>query len=316
MDKNLGKIKRVNLKDVFRKEDKDFTPWLNEHLDELGKKLNIDIIDSTIEEKVGSFNCDIIAKDSDSNKIVVIENQFGPSNHDHLGKIFTYAAGKGASIVVWIAEKIREEHRKVLEWLNENVDPESDISLFGIEIKLLKIDNSKPAPEFDIIVKPNDWERSMKISTQTQSETQKKYFQFYSQLVDKYSKQYPKWRKVKAQPQSWLWTGAGKSGLWFAWAFRSNNRFSTEVYMSTPDKNENERMFEELEKHKNSIDSEIKGLSWEKLENKKACRIALYKKIRGNIKSLSPADCTENIKWAIKTMSEFNRVFSKYIKKL
>ncbi len=313
---DLGEIKQVDLREIFGKEDKDFTPWLNDNLDRLGKTLNLDIIDSNIEEKVGSFSCDIIAKDSDSNQTVVIENQFGITDHEHLGKIFTYAAGKDASIIIWIAEKFKEEHTKTLEWLNENVDPESNLSFFGVEIRLIKISNSPPAPEFTIIVKPNDWERSVKVSSSARSETEKKYFDFYSKLVEEYSKLNPHWRKVKPQPQSWLWSGAGKSGLWYAWAFRSNNRFSVELYFSTSDKNENERMFEELEKYRDKIDIEIEGLSWEKLEEKKACRIALYKKIKGNIKSLSTEDAIELIKWATKTFNQFNQTFSKYIRKL
>jgi len=313
---NLGKIKQINLKDVFDKEDKDFTPWLNENLDILGEKLNLDIIDNNIEENVGNFSCDIIARDSDSNKTIIIENQFGTTDHDHLGKILTYAAGKKAGIVIWIAENFREEHKKALEWLNENVDPKTGPSFFGIEIKLIKIENSPPAPDFRIVVKPNDWERMIKMSSQTISETSKKYLEFYSKLVDEYKKISPRWRKVKPQPQSWLSFGAGKSGLSFVWAFKSNNRFAIELYIDTGDKNENERIFEELEKHKDKIENELKGLIWEKMEEKRACRIALYKNIKGNIKYLSEEDYPEIIEWASKTMKEFSNVLSRYIKKI
>jgi hypothetical protein len=317
VNQKLGKIKQVNLKDVFEKEDKDFTPWLNENIEILGEKLNIDIIDSNIEEKVGNFSCDIIARDSDSNKIIIIENQFGTTNHDHLGKILTYSAGKQAGIIIWIAENFREEHKKALEWLNENVDPENGPSFFGVEIKLIKIENSPPAPDFRIVVKPNDWERMVKMSSQTMSETAKKYLEFYSKLVDEYKKINPKWRKVKPQPQSWLSFGAGKSGLSFAWAFKSNNRFAVELYIDTGDKNENERIFEEIEKYKEKIEKEIpEKISWEKLEEKKACRIAIYKSIKGPIKSISEKDHPTIIKWGAETMRVFSNVLSKYIKKI
>ncbi|RLG10553.1 MAG: DUF4268 domain-containing protein [Thaumarchaeota archaeon] len=312
----LGKIKQVDLKDVFEKEDKDFTPWLNENLNILGKKLNLDIIDSNIEESVGNFSCDIIARDSDSNKIIIIENQFGTTDHEHLGKILTYAAGKQAGVIIWIAENFREEHKKALEWLNENVDPEGGPSFFGIEIKLIKIEDSPPAPDFRIVVKPNDWERMIKISSQTMSETAKKYLKFYSKLVDEYKKINPRWRKVKPQPQSWLSFGAGKGGLSFVWAFKSNNRFAIELYIDTGDKNKNERIFEELEKHKDKIENEIKGLIWEKMEEKRACRIAIYKNIKGSIKYLSEEDYPEIIEWASRTMKEFSNVLSRYIKKI
>lgn len=285
-------------------------------MDILAKKLNLEIIDNNIEERVGQFSCDIIARDSDTNKIIVIENQFGTTDHDHLGKILTYAAGKQAGIIIWIAENFREEHKKALEWLNENVDPKTGPSFFGVEVKLIKIENSPLAPDFRIVVKPNDWERMIKMSSQTLSESSKKYLEFFSRLVDEYKKINPKWRKIKPQPQSWLSFGAGKSGLSFGWAFRSNNRFSVELYIDTGDKNENERIFEELEKHRDKIDREIRGIVWEKMEEKRACRIAIYKNIKGNIKTLSEEDYPRIIEWATKTMKEFSSVMSKYIKKI
>jgi len=311
----LGKIEQVKIREVFDREDEDFTPWLNENISILGEKLNLNITDNNIEENVGNFHCDIIAKDSDSNRTIIIENQFGATDHDHLGKILTYAAGKDAGIIIWVAEKFREEHKKVLEWLNENVNPESDLSFFGVEIKVIKIDNSPPAPYFDIIVKPNDWERSIK-GWPTLSETQRKYLKFYSLLVDTYKKINPKWRKIKPQPQSWLNFGAGKSGLFLGWAFRSNNRFSIELYIDTGDKNENKRIFEDLRTYKNEIENKIKGVSWEKLEEKRACRIAIYKKLKGSISSLSEEDYPEIIKWGTETMKQFTSVLSKYFQKL
>ncbi|MFH1231414.1 MAG: DUF4268 domain-containing protein [Planctomycetota bacterium] len=313
---NLGKIKTVKLTEVFGKEDKDFTPWLNYNLGILGEKLGLDIIDSNIEEEVGRFYCDIIAKDSNTNKIIIIENQFGATDHDHLGKIFTYASGKNASIVIWIAEKFGEEHRKALEWINEQVSPDSGLSFFGVEIKLIKIENSPPAPDFKIVVKPNDWERSIKISHQVINETSKKYYNFFSKLVDAYSQLNPKWRKLKPLPQSWLSFGAGKSGLYFIWSFKSSNRIAVELYIDVEDENENIRLFEEIEKHKHKIEKEISGISWERLENRRACRIAIYKKIKGDIKSLTEKDYPEIIKWATKMMKEFSGILSNHIKNI
>ncbi len=316
LKQNLDRKKIIAVRDVFEKEDRDFTPWLNENLDLLSKELNLDIIDSNIEEGVGSFKCDIIAKDSDLNRTIIIENQFGITDHDHLGKIFTYGAGKDASFIVWIAEKFREEHIKTLEWLNEKVDPESGLSFFGIEIRLIKIEESPPAADFIVVVKPNDWERTIKIATQPISDTSKGYLKFYSNLVDQYSKIDQKWRRVKPQAQSWLSFGAGKSGLSFEWSFKSNNRIAIDLYIDTGDKNENERIFEELYKEKDKITAEIEGLTWEKLEEKRACRVAIYKDIKNNIRSLSEEDYPQIIDWATTTMKKFSHTLSMYIKKL
>jgi hypothetical protein len=316
LKQKLGRKQVVEVRQVFEKESRDFTPWLNENLDLLSEKLNLEIIDSSIEEDVGEFSCDIVAKDSDSNRTIVIENQFGVTNHDHLGKIFTYAAGRSADIIIWIAERFREEHRKTLEWLNEKVDPESGPSFFGIEFKLLKVEDSPPAPDFEVVVQPNDWERSIKISGQPKSETSKSYFEFFSQLIDRYSKANPKWRKVKAMAQSWSGFGAGKSGLYFNWAFRSQNRISVELYIDTGDRNENEKIFEELQENEHAIEEQVGELSWEKLEGRRACRIAAYKDVGGSIKSLSVSDYPQIIEWAATTMQSFSRALSNYIRSL
>ena len=142
MDKQkLGRKKYVAIREVFPNEAGDFTPWLSDNLDLLAEELNLEIIDPNIEVNVGNFSCDIEAKDAGAKKTIIIENQFETTDHDHLGKIFTYAAGRDAKIIIWIAEEFREEHKKTLEWLNEQVDPESGPSFIGIEIKLFKIED-------------------------------------------------------------------------------------------------------------------------------------------------------------------------------
>jgi hypothetical protein len=72
-----------------------------------------------VEVPVGPFSADILAKDTSEN-FVIIENQFGKTDHDHLGKVLTYAATLDASAVIWIAERFTDEHRKAIEWLNDH----------------------------------------------------------------------------------------------------------------------------------------------------------------------------------------------------
>ena len=77
---------------------------------------------------MGSFSADILCRrldgGSDEESWVVIENQYGRTNHDHLGKLLTYAAGLKARTVVWIAEEFRDEHRAALDLLNASTAPE------------------------------------------------------------------------------------------------------------------------------------------------------------------------------------------------
>lgn len=256
-----------------------------------------------------------MAREANSNRIIIIENQFGQSDHDHLGKIFTYAAGTDAKIVIWIAETFREEHKRTLEWLNENVDPGSGLSFFGIEIELFQIEDSPVAPDFNVVVRPNEWERTIKVfSPKPTSEVNKKYLEFFSKLVDEYSKANPSWNKVKALPQSWLGFGGGRGGLAFNWAFRSRNRLSVELYIDTGEKSENERIFEEIESNRKEIEDRVGELSWEKLEAKRACRIAVYRDVGSSMKALPETEYPKIIEWAVSTMRQFSNVLSNYAK--
>ena len=75
-----------------------FTPWLagDGNFTQLADALGLELQIEGVEVPVRPFSADILAKDRDGN-FVVIENQFGKTNHDHLGKVLTYAATLNAS---------------------------------------------------------------------------------------------------------------------------------------------------------------------------------------------------------------------------
>lgn len=158
---NLGTLTEISdLREVWSHEAHDFTPWLAKNINILSETIGIDISIEDTEASVGDFNVDIFAVDADTGKKIIIENQLEETDHDHLGKLITYASGKAADLVIWLVRKARPEHRAAIEWLNNHTD--EGVGFILCEIKVFRIGNSEPAPKFEIIEQPNDWVKEMR----------------------------------------------------------------------------------------------------------------------------------------------------------
>ena len=155
MTYNFSKQERVsNLREVWPHEAHHFTHWVAEEgLDLLSQELKLNgIEDPKCEEQVGDKQVDIFARERKTDRKIIIENQLEATNHDHLGKIVTYAAGKTADIVIWIAAKATDEYIKAVEWLNRRTD--NNIDFYLIEIQIWKIDDTLLIPRFKVIARP------------------------------------------------------------------------------------------------------------------------------------------------------------------
>jgi hypothetical protein len=318
-EEKLGKIEKVPLRTVWANEEKDFTPWLKNHINLIAEKVGEEIVDVTNETDVGKYWADLIGTLSNTKEKIIIENQYDETDHDHLGKLLTYLAGKEAKMGVWIAEKFTDEHIAALNYLNENFRQDG-LRLFGIKVEAKRIGDSKPAPEFTIVVKPNDFQR--KISNEIVTESAKKLIgerlDFFTKLADNYGQYNSDWNKVKAQPQNWLSFGAGKSGFTYSWEFKMSPwRFAIQLYIDTRDKEANKTILHEFQDKAKEIEKELGfELSFQELPERRACRIEYSTRTNGPITKLKEEEKNKLIEWGCSSMNKFSTVMSKYIRQI
>lgn len=150
----LGRLEQVDLREAWPNEAINFTPWLAENIDHLGDALGLDLEVREQEAAVGPFSLDLLVHDVNGDRPVVIENQLDATDHDHLGKLLTYAAGYDAHVVIWIGKTFREEHRAALDWLNSRTGEST--SFFGVVVEVWRISSSTAAPHFSVVASPNN----------------------------------------------------------------------------------------------------------------------------------------------------------------
>jgi Domain of unknown function (DUF4268) len=290
---------------MWADEARDFTPWLSQNIGRLGETLGMDLELTAREASVGEFSCDLLARDLSTGRVVIIENQFGTTNHDHLGKIITYAAGLEAEAVVWVAEKVREEHRQALEWLNRHSD--SAIRFFAVTIELLQIDTSPAAVNFKPLVFPNEWQRAARESAEGTSPRGEMYRGWFQVLIDELREKHHFTNARVGQPQNWYTFRSGTPGVEYSTSFAQGGRLRAEVYIDFGDAEVNKTFFDRLLRDREYFEHEMgESLSWERLDERRACRVATYRP--GSITAL-PDELDQLRTWAIERLLAFKRIF-------
>lgn len=179
---NLGTLKEItDLRSIWPHEALNFTPWVAENVELLADAVGFDITVDETESSVGDFNVDIYASETGTDRKIIIENQLEDTDHDHLGKLITYASGKDADVVIWVVKHAREEHKAAVEWLNNHTDDK--IGFFLCEIKLFQIGDSDIAPSFTVVERPNDWTKEIKKTTLT-NPTQQQRLEYWNAFND------------------------------------------------------------------------------------------------------------------------------------
>ena len=271
----LGKLQEIDIRKVWQHEQYDFSKWLagEENIQELGDTLNLPLTDVETEKFVGNYRCDILCKDELTGKVVLIENQLEPTNHDHLGKIITYASGLDASVVIWIVASARQEHASAIEWLNKHTD--EDLSFFLVEVHAYKIGDSDPAPQFKIIEQPNDFVKSVKSISKNSdlSDSERNRLEFWTQLNEILEERGKPFNKRKATTDHWYSIAMGSSECHISIDLvNKEHKIRVGVWIY-----DNKELFDKFFANKNEIEKACGfELAWDRLENKKASLACTY----------------------------------------
>lgn len=306
---NIGKLKKVELRNMWQDEARDFTPWLakEENLKLLSDELGIELEYIDKEAPVGDYSLDILAEDESSGKTrkVIIENQLEKSDHDHLGKILTYASGYDAEIIIWIVKDIKEEHRQAIDWLNNNTG--ENRNFFAIKLELWQIDESAYAPKFQIVCKPNSWGKTLKnqnndISTERKIKLLNFWNKFHEYLENKKSDITP----FSPSTNGWLNMAIGTSKAHLSFTARVNGNLGCEIYIR-----DNKDFYKELEKHKNDIEQKAEiNFDWQELPDAKASRIAIY---RDGFDLFNSTNWDKDFNWLEDMAHKFLKGFKDYL---
>jgi len=307
----LSKLKKVDLREEWQHEAADFTNWLaqDENLQLLSEEIGIDISLIQTEASVGKFSVDILAEEENTGRKIVVENQLETTNHDHLGKIITYASGFDAQIVIWIVKDVRDEHKQAVDWLNEHTDDK--INIFAIRMELWQIGDSPYAPKFDVVSKPNDWAKAIKKSTTRSDLSDRRLMQleFWTQFKEYSTTHGSTLRLRKAYPQHWYDISIGNSKSHLSLVVDADNgQIRCEFYI--PD---SQPLFEALRKNKDAIEGKLAhDLEWMELEGKKASRV---RAIRG-IDVENSENWEKGFQWLMGTAQQFQSVFAEQLKRM
>lgn len=309
----LGKIEMFDVRHVWPHEASNFTPWLadDQNIGMLADAIGLELEVENIEVPVGPYSADILAKDTGTGQYVVIENQLGKTNHDHLGKAITYGSVLNAGAVVWVATHFTEEHQKALEWLNDNTGDR--LSFYGVQVELWKIDGSRPAVRFNVVSRPTEIVRQATAAKTAEKLTDAKRVQleFWTRVRDRLIEKKVLPKAHTPRPQYWFDVPLGSSALWLSNIANTwDGHVGVRIYLRHTFA---ETVLAQLEAQKDKIEAELgEKLVWNPNPDKRDKIIILYHKAD----LWDPAQFDQAANWMVEEIAKFRKVFMPRVKKL
>lgn len=310
-DKNIGKIEKVPLRELWKHEANNFTKWLQSNTDVISEVINIPLSNVEREQSTGNFFVDLIAEDNSGNT-VIIENQLEKSDHEHLGKIITYLSSMDAKTAIWIVSEPRPEHISAINWLNES----TAANFYLLKIEGVKIGNSEPAPLITLIVGPSDATESVGKTKREKKEREILRKEFWTKVLYKLNTKTNLFNAISPNEYSYIGAGAGKSGIQYTMSVtKDESRVALYIDRGKDSEKENLAILQKLKEHKPEIERVFGAeLDWLESENNRCCQI--IKNIKGGGYKSEKEKLDTICENLASSMKKFEEAFSKYIKEL
>lgn len=299
----LGRVSFLPVRQVWPEEASSFTPWLLENEQHLADLLGIDLTLTANEHRVGNFSLDLIGTNLTDGSTLIVENQLARTDHSHLGQLLTYAGGLEPSTVVWIATEFRDEHRAALDWLNQVTDDRTHF--FGVVVKAIQIDDSAAAPWLELVVQPNEWTELTRRAAESHeaSEAKDRYQRFWQGFLNRHQPSFDFLANKRPVGHQYLTIPTGIGGITIGMNIQRNRIYVDLYFYGDPDRNL--ARLKSLEAHRELVE-DIFGdaLSWEELENRRACRVGFY----GEGSIMDEESWVKSQDWLVDVAGRFKRV--------
>ena len=271
----------------------------------IAEELQLKFADNALTEvEVGPYSCDVFVETVDGRK-VVIENQFERADHDHLGKMLTYAAGLDADMLIWIAEEFRDEEIETIKWLN-SISPEESPVFFAVQIGLIKIGTSESGLNIKIVVQPDKWSKNV-IKRKNENMKREKYHGLWKNFIEYFSNKRNEWEDKTAPRDNWINIPSKVKRFEFTFMFADGKTPAIQLWIGHLTQEENEEIFNKLKEHQHALTSTLPNLKWVNKSENKSKKIMFLRDKDYNFKDDEQEDVFE---WFVQAMQKFEKAFN------
>jgi hypothetical protein len=291
----LERLERLEPRVFWGDREPDLTPWLIENLDVIGEALGLEVTPVQREARVHDLALNVLGEDQHG-RPVIIENRLEAATHAQLGQLLVYASAVEAAVIVWVAPSFSAEHLRVLDWLNTRTDP--SIDFFAIELSLVRIGRSAPAPVFDLVLQPSGWEGGSQPGGSL--EIAELHRRFFLAMFESITRRRPGYRVPDVGYDNWVGFFSGPFGFYDV-SFTASGGVRAGILLDTQDQTGTKELFDDLNAERMAIETAIgRMLIWERMDEHRASRIYAYQEVGDLTDQEAFRDAAE---WAAETIT-------------